>query len=315
MKKFFFLFLVALCFAGDLNLMFWNVENLFDINDDLGKKDGDFLPGGVKRYTYRSYCLKVQHLADVINKVDPHVLAMVEVENRTALEALRNELKQRDKWQILIDEGPDIRGIDPALMYRNDKVTYCGHVYYPVFIQQRGYHSRPIMRVDLVINGSCDTMAIFINHWPSRRGGKAVSDVYRNYAASVLLNAVDQTLKDHSDYRIVLTGDFNDDHEDSCLKILCEHPQINYIEKNYPRKIFGTYYYNGDWICFDHFLFTNFESAQHEILKAQIIAPHWIRDKNTNGPLRFYKGVETLGGYSDHYPILLKLGFKRKYVE
>ena len=129
--------------------MCWNLENLFDIYDDPKKKDGDFLPGGIKRYTYRSYCLKVQHSADVINYIEPDVLAMVEVENQGALEALKNELKQRDKWQIIIDEGPDIRGIDPALMYRDDKVVYCGHICYPVFIQQRGYHSRPIMRVDL----------------------------------------------------------------------------------------------------------------------------------------------------------------------
>lgn len=315
MKKIFFLFLVTLCFAGDLNLMFWNVENLFDISDAQMKRDGDFLPGGIKRYTYRSYCLKVQHLADVVNNVNPHILAMVEVENRTALEALRNELKQRDKWQILIDEGPDIRGIDPALMYRNDKVIYCGHVYYPVFIQQRGYHSRPIMRVDLAINGSNDTLAIFVNHWPSRRGGKSVSDVYRNFAASVLTDAVEQTLIMHPDYRVVITGDFNDDHQDTCLKILYERPDINYIEKELPHNVHGTYYYNGDWIHFDHFLIANFQEADCWVHNSRIIAPHWIRDKKTNGPLRFYKGAETLGGYSDHYPILLKLGFKRKYVE
>ncbi len=315
MKKIFFLLLITLCFAGNLNLMFWNVENLFDIRDDPKKKDGDFLPGGIKRYTYRSYCLKVQHLADLINYIEPDVLTMVEVENRSALEALKNELKQRNKWQIVIDEGPDIRGIDPALMYRDDKVIYCDHTYYPVFIQQRGYHSRPIMRVDLAIKNSCDTLAIFINHWPSRRGGKAVSDIYRNFAASVLIGAVDKTLNDHPDYRIVLTGDFNDDHRDTCLKILCEHPNIDYIEKELPRYVHGTYYHNGEWIHFDHFLVANFKEPDHCVRSAHVIAPQWIREKETNGPLRFYKGSETLGGYSDHYPILLKLGFKRKYVE
>ncbi len=315
MKKIFFLLLLTLCFAGDLDLMFWNVENLFDISDDPKKRDGDFLPGGIKRYTYRSYCLKVQHLADVVNFVDPHILAMVEVENRAALESLRNELKQRKKWQILIEEGPDIRGIDPALMYRSDKVEYCNHCYYPVFIEQRGYHSRPIMRVDLASQGSNDTVSIFINHWSSRRGGKKVSDRYRNYAASILVKAIDQTLITHPKYRIIMTGDFNDDRGDSCLNILCEDPRINYLKKELPRNIHGTYYYNGNWIHFDHFLIANFQGADCWVKDVQIIAPYWIRDKNTNGPLRFYKGVKTLGGYSDHYPILLKLGLKRKYVE
>ncbi len=295
--------------------MFWNVENLFDVSDDLRKKDGDFLPGGIKRYTYRAYCLKVQHLADVINHSKPHLLAMVEVENQKSLEALRNELNYRNQWNIIIDEGPDIRGIDPALMYRKDKFIYVSHQYYPVFIKERGYHSRPLMRVDLAIKETYDTLSIFINHWPSRRGGKLVSDPYRNYAASVLIGAVEKTLTGHSDYRLVITGDFNDDRYDECLEILCKHPFIEYLEKNCPKNVKGTYYHNGEWIHFDHFLISNFENAEIEIKNTQIMAPHWIRDKATNGPLRFYRGAKNLGGYSDHYPILLKLGFKRKRVE
>ena len=34
MKKIFILFIIVFCFAGDFTLMFWNVENLFDIKDD-----------------------------------------------------------------------------------------------------------------------------------------------------------------------------------------------------------------------------------------------------------------------------------------
>jgi predicted extracellular nuclease len=315
MKKYLILFLMIFCFAGELDLMFWNAENLFDIQDDPNKKDGDFLPGGAKRYTYRSYCLKVQHLADVINYAKPDVLAMVEVENHKALEALCNELYYKDQWEILIDEGPDIRGIDPALIYRKDKVQYIYHTYYPVFIEERGYHSRPIMRVDLVENHTQDTISIFINHWPSRRGGKAVSDVFREYAASVLTNAVLQTLNEHPFYRIVMTGDFNDDRHDSCIEQLCKNNQMLYLKKELPKGVHGTYYHNGVWIHFDHFLVANFENASLYIKNSKILAPFWIREKETQGPLRFYKGMQTQGGYSDHYPILLKLGFNRKVVE
>ena len=315
MKKYLILFLMVFCIAGELDLMFWNVENLFDIQDDPNKQDGDFLPGGAKRYTYRSYCLKVQHVADVINRVKPDILAMVEVENRAVLQALCNELYFRDQWEILIDEGPDIRGIDPALIYRKNKVKYIHHTYYPVFIEARGYHSRPIMRVDLLELHTQDTISVFINHWPSRRGGKAVSDVFREYAASVLSSAVRQTLKDHPFYRIVMTGDFNDDQYDSCLEQLCKNKQIHYLKKALPKDVMGTYYHDGVWIHFDHFLIANFESALVDIKSCKIVAPFWIREKETQGPLRFYKGMQTQGGYSDHYPIVLKLGFNRKVVE
>ena len=307
--------IVTFCFGGELSLMFWNVENLFDVEDEPAKQDGDFLPGGAKRYTYRSYCLKIQHLSDVINRVHPDLLAMVEVENRYVLLDLKTELRDEDYWEILIDEGNDIRGIDPALMFRNDRFVYIRHLYYPVFIKERGYHSRPIMRVDLAVLNSADTLSVFINHWPSRRGGKMVSDPFRNFAAGILLQSVKTTLAEHPRYGIVMTGDFNDDRQDECLNILCSDMRIKYLEKERPQGVKGTYCHQGDWIQFDHYLCANIDETHLKILNTRIIAPHWIRDNTTNGPLRFYEGMTILGGYSDHFPILLKLGFKRKIVE
>ncbi len=315
MKKIFILFLISFCFAGELSLMFWNVENLFDISDDQGKRDGDFMPGGSKRYTYRAYRLKLIHLAKVINHINPDILAMVEVENQAALEELKKELKHMEKWSILIDNGPDIRGIDPALMYKKDMLEYCHHQYYPVFIKERGYHSRSILRVDLAVNGTQDTLCIFINHWSSRRGGKEHSDPFRLYAAGVLLNAINGTLTEHPEYRIVLTGDFNDDRHDKCLDTLSNQAHIKYLTRNSPKKVHGTYYHEGEWVSFDHFLISNFKGSQLKIDKAEIKAPRWIREMPGNGPFRFYKGMEISGGYSDHFPILLKFSIKRKRVE
>lgn len=316
MKKVILILLISLSvFGAELSLMFWNVENLFDIRDNTKKKDGDFMPGGTKRYTYRAYCLKTQHLADVINHVNPDLLGMVEVENRETLQALSQQLYHYDDWEIIIDEGSDIRGIDPALMFRRDVFSMIQKKYYPVFIEERGYHSRPLLRVDLLVKASGDTLSLFINHWPSRRGGKALTDPYRMCAAKILHNAVKELHKCHPDYFIVMTGDFNDDAADSCLLYLAEDPAIEYIEKALPRGVFGTYYYDGEWIHFDHFLALPAQRSNLQIRGAAIVAPDWIREKPSNGPLRFYKGVEHLGGYSDHFPICLKLGFERKYLE
>ncbi len=310
MKKIFLFLLISFSFATDISLMFWNVENLFDQINDPIKKDDDFLPAGSKRYTWRSFRLKVEHLADVINRVNPDCLAMVEVENRFVLDVLCKELKHTDDWEIIIDDGPDLRGIDPALIYRKDKFIYCGHCYYPVYFPERDYHSRSIMRVDLCEKQSSDTLCVFINHWPSRRGGKQRSDPYREYASEIMLDALNATLNDHSNYAIVITGDFNDDRFDSCLKALESDPLISYLNKKMPNKIKGTYYHQGEWIHFDHFLTANFANSHLNISSAEIFAPHWIREKPGQGPLRFYKGIKTAGGYSDHYPIILTIAIK-----
>ncbi|MDZ7796313.1 MAG: hypothetical protein U5N56_04350 [Candidatus Marinimicrobia bacterium] len=170
------------------------------------------------------------------------------------MKKLKDRLYHTADWEIIIDEGPDIRGIDPALMFRKTHAEYIYHSYYPVFIAERGYHSRPIMRVDLCLKENKDTLSIFINHWSSRRGGKAQTDPFRIYAAGILLDAVKEVRKMHPDYTILMTGDFNDDSCDSCLQILYREPGIQYLKKDLPDGVQGTYYYNGEWTSFDHFL-------------------------------------------------------------
>ena len=315
MKGLIFLFLAGCCLAGDLDVMFWNVENFFDTEDTRNRRDGDFMPGSVKHYTYRAYALKTRHLADVINHIAPDILAMAEVENRGVLRNLKKHLYHRDAWEILIEEGPDIRGIDPALMYRGDRLGYLQHRYYPVFIAERGYHSRPLMRADLVVRESGDTLSVFVAHWPSRRGGKTATEPYRVYAAGILLGAVRDLRRAHPSYTVLIAGDFNAGLRDSSLSLIASEPGIDHIRTTLPAKVHGTYYYNGEWSHFDHVFLSLPADAGFGVRRAAVRAPSWIREKGTHAPLRFYKGIACSGGYSDHYPLSLKLRLKRKSVE
>jgi predicted extracellular nuclease len=200
-------------------------------------------------------------------------------------------------------------------MFRKDKFQYCATEYFQVYFEDRDYHSRPIMRVDLCELTTRDTLSIFINHWPSRRGGKQKSDPFRVYAAEILIDAMESTLKKHPEYSLLITGDFNDDRKDECLRMVEDLPWVDYLVKDLPKGVEGSYYYEGEWIHFDHFMVSNFKDSHFIIENAKIFAPYWIREKPSQGPLRFYKGIKTSGGYSDHYSILLNFGFKRKVVE
>ena len=44
---------------GELRIMFYNVENLFDIYDDSLKQDNEFLPEGNKHWNYRRFTDKL----------------------------------------------------------------------------------------------------------------------------------------------------------------------------------------------------------------------------------------------------------------
>ena len=75
-----------------VRLMFYNVENLFDIYDDSLTADNDFLPGGLMRWNSERYNKKVISLYKTIIAAGewepPAVVAFCEIENRKVLEDL-----------------------------------------------------------------------------------------------------------------------------------------------------------------------------------------------------------------------------------
>ena len=54
-------------------------------------------------------------------------------------------------------------------------------------------------------------MAFFVNHWPSRRGGEAVSMPKRNAAAALLKQEMDALREKNPNIKLIAMGDFNDD--------------------------------------------------------------------------------------------------------
>ena len=125
--------------------MTFNVENLFDNDDDPGKVDETFLAIEDKRSEahiencnriavdrWRDQCLywdwsdagierKLTVVADAIRQVDngrgPDILALQEVENVRILERLRNEqLADLGYREPILIEGHDARGIDVAFL-------------------------------------------------------------------------------------------------------------------------------------------------------------------------------------------------------
>ena len=65
----------------------------------------------------------------------------------------------------------------------------------------------------LVVLGELDgeKFAFFVNHWPSRRSGEAISLPKRNAAAALLNQQMDSIRNSNPEYRLMAMGDFNDD--------------------------------------------------------------------------------------------------------
>ena len=69
--------------------MFYNVENLFDTEDDPIKNDNEFLPTSQKKWTNNKWFKKTHKIAQVITAANyPDIIGLCEIENITVLKKL-----------------------------------------------------------------------------------------------------------------------------------------------------------------------------------------------------------------------------------
>ena len=96
---------------SDLLTAFWNVENLFDFEDDPKTRDNDFLPDGKYKWTESKYYQKLDRIAQVMNDFGdelPHLMGLVEVENLKVLEDLvKHDDIRKAGYKIVHKESKD----------------------------------------------------------------------------------------------------------------------------------------------------------------------------------------------------------------
>ncbi|MDD4102613.1 MAG: endonuclease/exonuclease/phosphatase family protein [Kiritimatiellae bacterium] len=214
------LFILCLCVtllsfsvaaADRLVVACWNVENLFDTEDDpLNKGDDGYTPRGWMRWTEARYELKLQHLADVIAQMRPDILGLTEIENRGALEDLIRTLKKRHGYEmpyILHRDGDEKRGIDVAIISKHEAVA-------TNWIQS-ATGQREVLAGDFVIGGRA--LTVLVNHWKSQLGKKDESDEMRRNEALTVRAYLDQRLTIDPAAAIMVAGDFNDMPESPIL--------------------------------------------------------------------------------------------------
>ena len=113
------------CFVQGSDLLsigFWNIENLFDLENDPNKRDDEFAIGGKKNVTSDIYDLKIKRSVEVLTDLNVDIIGLCEVENISVLNDLNNSYKDRD-YKIIHFDSPDERGIDNALLYDKKKFS------------------------------------------------------------------------------------------------------------------------------------------------------------------------------------------------
>ena len=284
---------------------FYNVENLFDTCHDVGKRDFEYLPNGTNRWNARKYKSKLRNMSraladlgtDVLPNVGCAVIGMAEVENAKALDDLTAEEPLRARgYKYILVEGPDMRGVDVALLYNPSLFTPTDTVYHYYYnktkesdvvedtvkltdeqklqaanaqldtldidtgLPENVSHTRGFLTITGKLAG--ETVTIIVCHWPSRFSGSE----RREWAGQQVHKIVEDLLAKNPENKIFVMGDLNDDPTNkSVTEGLRGKAEIKDVKKGdmynpwyniLAKEGQGTLAYGGSWNLFDQILMT-----------------------------------------------------------
>ncbi len=293
-----------------LSIGFWNVENLFDLEDDPYKKDDEFSIGGKKNVNHKIYNLKIKNCSEVLQDLNVDILGLCEVENLKVIKDLNLSYKERN-YNIIHYDSPDIRGIDNAFLYDDSKFSV---------IESRpiknklndGSFSRDI----LYIKGEYlkRELHIFINHWPSNYGGREKAIPKRVSTAKLILSEITKIMAEDNLAEIILLGDFNENPDEKNIKHLEKIGLISLMKPFLNKPKTGTNVYRGKDYLYDQII-VNEKLLDHNslsIVKESVYILDLPKYRQQEGkykhyPFRFWAGNRLLGGYSDHLAIKVNL--------
>jgi Endonuclease/Exonuclease/phosphatase family len=308
---------------------FYNLENYYDTLNDPLRNDDEFTPNGANAYTPAVFLKKIENLSTVIammakDKTDDGLalFGVAEIENMAVLKALcqSQKLKSRN-YKIVHFDGPDERGIDCGLIYNPllFKVLQAASLTVPV--EEGDRPTRDVLYVTGILQG--DTVHVFVNHWPSRRGGESATREKRKIAAGVSKKVIDSLMKINPNTKVIDMGDLNDD---PINKSITEVLQAKGNVKDVPvggmynpwlsfyKKGLGTMAYQDTWGLFDQILmsygFINDQSNGLHFVENEVFNRSFMIEKfgqYKGYPKRSYSNGTWNDGYSDHYPTIIYL--------
>ncbi len=326
--------------TGEISLMTFNVENMFDNTHDEGTEDYTNLPLSEKnRPEVQNYCasissdyykkecyekdwnneaveFKLSQVAKTIQFTEkgkgPDIMFFAEVENINILNRLvKTNLKGLGYKSIVLIEGPDTRGIDPAIV---SKFPIKGRPILHIIPYQDSdpeklkgaLKSRGIIEATFILPNSKELTVLAV-HFPSQ----ANPSDWRRQAVIFLKEKMNEYQKQGR--AVVAGGDFNiirteESDRGYFSELLSTVGQISHFIgcKNCP----GTHFYRGDWSFLDVIVVGHqIQNSGLTLVPDSIMvvkAPHHV---DQNGiPIRFDE-IKKIG-VSDHMPLYLRLKIK-----
>lgn len=298
----------------------WNVENLFDDEDDPRNQDplDTWFASDSKALQH-----KLELLAETLLALNdgrgPDILALVEAENLRAVELLRETLNRRlsTEWQytgLAHKDNISGRRIEPAILTR-------------LPLDPNGIRTFPagrrLLGARIDINGH--PLDVLVGHWTSRltdqNGAKRLAygqEMYDTY------QAIEQADEFQAD--VLICGDFNDEPDDESVRLGLratgevssviasagtDQPRLLNLMAGRDPERFGTYRYRNRWQILDHLVVSpgllDRQGWSVVVETVQTVNDRSLQD-GRGGPLRFgNENNQNPRGPSDHFAVCVRL--------
>ena len=313
---------------------FYNVENLFNPNDDSTKNDDAFTPEGFNHWTYKKYIRKVNNIGKVLLAMNgwepPDLIGLEEIEEASVLRRLCYDSPLRKYgYRYVHYDSPDARGVDVALLYRTDRVRILrSHPVPVVFPFDSASRNRDLLYVVARLP-SGDSLHVVVNHWTSRYSGYAATIPKRNHYAAVVRRLADSIMAAEPGANFIAGGDFNDYPTDESITEVLRAGDIDnpadasctlfdLMDRFLKMDNIGSHKHEDFWGCLDQIIVSPAlldDSGTHIVNREAhiFVADFMVEPDEKFGGYRTYRtysGPQYIGGYADHLPVFVKVALR-----
>ncbi len=303
--------------------MWWNVENLFDPSNDPATDDDDFTPEGSMNWTEKKLLLKQMRIRHTLSAIKAHpdyrkypdIVAFAEVENERVFKGTLGPINSI-RYKTIYYESSDPRGIDVALAYNPQTLRSIASKAYTVPME-----GRPTRKIIVAgFSAAGHPFHLILNHWPSRSMDTQWTERKRISAATVTRHILDSLRVANPAPDIIVMGDFNDEPENRSIKEVLGSTDDAAKVKAKGREFLyncwsgyegiGSYSFHNKWQHIDQILLSSGMLDNKGLYMRnsafRCFSFSNMFDESGKRPYATYEKRKYKGGYSDHFPLLLK---------
>ena len=301
----------------------WNLQTFFD-----GTKDGCEYKEYQKSadWNTETYRARLGRLCEFITKTDADIYVFEELEKEEIFYDISNQLaagghnwNQKKFWNYSVfvkEEGTAI-GIGILSRYPLSNVK--------THSMDIRIHStaQPVTRYILEAQASIEKnqLIILANHWKSKSGGEAETEIWRDWQESLLGKRLSELQEQSPSPAILICGDFNRNAND----FVCSFNQpnsgntiIRFADFGFTDSVSvkslwftssgnfvsskGSYFYNNEWEHIDNIMIVG--PVQKNDFYPLAVSP-WATEDGYPVPYKLYSGQ----GWSDHLPLYARICF------